>query len=225
VISNGFLRSADGSTYTVIEVPGASGTFVQGINNAGVIVGWSVTVGSNGAQHGFVRGADGSTYSMIDMPGIYGGTNAFGINNLEAITGIILVPMASCGARVWTLPVLMCLGAQQTYPQAVDDTGRVAGYYLAVTGGYHGFLAVPSQAGSQPSIRPVRGVISALAFGGFDAIAPGTWIEIYGQNLAKTTREWKSSDFTGNAAQSRLTASASESMAVRLTFRTSARDK
>jgi uncharacterized protein (TIGR03437 family) len=43
----------------------------------------------------------------------------------------------------------------------------------------------------------VNGVIEASAFGAFKDIAPGTWIEIYGSNLAADTREWGSSDFTG----------------------------
>jgi uncharacterized protein (TIGR03437 family) len=40
-------------------------------------------------------------------------------------------------------------------------------------------------------------VISAGAFGGFSSIAPGSWVEIYGSNLASTTRSWAGSDFSG----------------------------
>jgi uncharacterized protein (TIGR03437 family) len=35
-----------------------------------------------------------------------------------------------------------------------------------------------------PIIRTSQGVISASAFGGFNAVAPGSWMEIYGTNLA-----------------------------------------
>jgi uncharacterized protein (TIGR03437 family) len=46
-------------------------------------------------------------------------------------------------------------------------------------------------------------VISASDFGALPSIAPGSWIEIYGTNLAATTREWAPSDFTGvNAPRS-----------------------
>jgi uncharacterized protein (TIGR03437 family) len=48
------------------------------------------------------------------------------------------------------------------------------------------------------------GVISAVAFGGASTIAPGAWIEIYGQNFASTTRQWRTSDFTGNTAPTSL---------------------
>jgi len=44
------------------------------------------------------------------------------------------------------------------------------------------------------------GVVSASAFGGFASVAPGSWIEIYGTNLASDTRPWAGSDFNGNEA-------------------------
>ncbi|HUO31225.1 MAG TPA: hypothetical protein VMU80_18520 [Bryobacteraceae bacterium] len=43
----------------------------------------------------------------------------------------------------------------------------------------------------------VTGVISASAFGAFPDFAPGSWIEIYGSNLAAATQTWGSSDFSG----------------------------
>jgi uncharacterized protein (TIGR03437 family) len=55
-----------------------------------------------------------------------------------------------------------------------------------------------------PSITP-SGVLSAGNYGGFQAIAPGTWIEIYGINLATTRGQvWASTDFNGNQAPSAL---------------------
>lgn len=55
--------------------------------------------------------------------------------------------------------------------------------------------------GSLPSIS---NIISASGFGGFSAVAPGTWVEIYGSNLAPDTRQWASSDFNGNNAPTSL---------------------
>jgi uncharacterized protein (TIGR03437 family) len=48
-----------------------------------------------------------------------------------------------------------------------------------------------------PAIRTSNGVISASDFGALAAVAPGSWIEIYGTNLASTTRQWGASDFSG----------------------------
>jgi uncharacterized protein (TIGR03437 family) len=55
-----------------------------------------------------------------------------------------------------------------------------------------------------PVISP-GGVVTAESFGGFPSIAPATWIEIYGTNLATTLNQtWASSDFVGSAAPSAL---------------------
>ncbi len=50
-----------------------------------------------------------------------------------------------------------------------------------------------------PSIAS-NGVIMASAFGGYSTAAPGAFIEIYGSNLAGTTRTWTGSDFQSGAA-------------------------
>ena len=56
-----------------------------------------------------------------------------------------------------------------------------------------------------PVIRTSQGVISASAYGGFSALAPGTWMEIYGTNLANVAPQtWTVADFTGNAAPTAL---------------------
>jgi uncharacterized protein (TIGR03437 family) len=46
---------------------------------------------------------------------------------------------------------------------------------------------------------------SAGAFGAFaSTAAPGSWVEIYGSNLAVDTRNWATSDFTGTTAPTNL---------------------
>lgn len=58
-------------------------------------------------------------------------------------------------------------------------------------------------AGGPPATPSISGVVSASAFGGFPIVAPGSWVEIYGANLAPDTREWGGSDFVnGNAPTS-----------------------
>jgi uncharacterized protein (TIGR03437 family) len=50
-----------------------------------------------------------------------------------------------------------------------------------------------------------NGIVTASAFGSYvGAAAPGSYVEIYGQYLAGTTRGWASSDFTGNQAPTSL---------------------
>jgi uncharacterized protein (TIGR03437 family) len=48
------------------------------------------------------------------------------------------------------------------------------------------------------------GVVTADQFGEFVALAPGTFIEIYGANLATASRPWELSDFNGNEAPIKL---------------------
>jgi uncharacterized protein (TIGR03437 family) len=50
---------------------------------------------------------------------------------------------------------------------------------------------------ASPVIRTSQGVISASAFGGYSALAPGSWMEIYGTNLATVLfQEWAGTKVT-----------------------------
>jgi uncharacterized protein (TIGR03437 family) len=44
--------------------------------------------------------------------------------------------------------------------------------------------------GSSGSAPSIGAVVSASSFGEFSAAAPGSWVEIYGTNLASTTTDW-----------------------------------
>jgi uncharacterized protein (TIGR03437 family) len=55
-----------------------------------------------------------------------------------------------------------------------------------------------------PPLPSITTVVSASGFGGFSAVAPGSWVEIYGSNLAPDTRQWAGSDFSGNNAPTSL---------------------
>lgn len=62
-------------------------------------------------------------------------------------------------------------------------------------------LAAP---GAPPVITP-GGIVSASAFGGFPSIAPGSWIEIYGNNLySGPATQWSLSQFNNNVAPTSL---------------------
>jgi len=58
--------------------------------------------------------------------------------------------------------------------------------------------------GGPPVITP-GGIVSASAFGGFAAIAPGSWIEIYGNDLtASAALQWSGSNFTNGVGPTQL---------------------
>jgi uncharacterized protein (TIGR03437 family) len=204
----GVLRSADGSTYTPISFPASYQTSPQSIANDGTITGWYTLAGTFtyisgpvAATHAFVRSPSG-IYTSFDLPGTDGFTQAHTRNNLGLVAGtfgagFVLYPDGSS-------VTLSVLGADQTIPAAINDSGVVAGYSMDANGVSRGFLAVPSSSDSRPAIRSEDGVNSPIAFGGRIAVAPGSWIEIYGRNLASTTRGWRQTDFTGNTAPTSL---------------------
>jgi uncharacterized protein (TIGR03437 family) len=55
-----------------------------------------------------------------------------------------------------------------------------------------------------PSGPSITGVVSASAFGAFSSVAPGSWVEIYGSNLAPDMQGWTGADFKGTNAPTML---------------------
>lgn len=110
-----------------------------------------------------------------------GGFTVFGIvandASLAVMDKIAALPTTVSG-EFSDLPVI-------NYTQGKDVTSA---NYVVVTS-IEQFNTQP-----QPSIK-TDGVISASAFGGFPSGSPGTYLEIYGSNLAGTSREWATSDF------------------------------
>jgi uncharacterized protein (TIGR03437 family) len=88
------------------------------------------------------------------------------------------------------------VAAQLNFPAglSIDSAGNI---YIADNGNsvIRQYLPPSASAG---------GVISASSFGAFSAIAPGSWIEIYGSNLASTTGSWSNASFTGVNAPTSL---------------------
>ena len=71
-----------------------------------------------------------------------------------------------------------------------DSSGNV---YIADTGNNRIRMMTPNG----PVVYS-NGVVSASQFGAFPAVAPGSWIEIYGANLGAGARSWTCNDFTNN---------------------------
>ena len=94
------------------------------------------------------------------------------------------------------------LSATLSFPTgvAVDASGNL---YVADSNNnvVRKLTPVANQTPAAPSILAVS---SASSFGGLNVAAPGSWIEIYGSNLAATMRSWTGADFTGINAPTSL---------------------
>ncbi len=78
---------------------------------------------------------------------------------------------------------------------AVDTSGNV--YVADVQNNVIRLLTPPSTVGNPPAIT---GAGSASDYGIAAAVAPGTWMQIYGTSLAADTRLWTGADFSGAKA-------------------------
>jgi uncharacterized protein (TIGR03437 family) len=140
--------------------------------------------------------------------------------NLSADDGeTVLYSMPSVNVP-YTISMAMDVGGQATVVLS-DSTGSVLGsrsdinvgdgpfYVLLLQYEGYPYAAGPNGAVWQ-SVRvtqsspSIAAVVSASAFGGFTSVAPGSWIEIYGSNLAIDSRSWTSADFNGVNAPTSL---------------------
>ena len=156
----GFLYDPKRDELNLFTVPGALQIIPQGINGRGQLVG-SVFLpndvaypGSPASQFGFLRDADGSM-TLFQVNGLP--TRARGITDAGLISGFVtsmpgevlgftVQRPASGGYQDLTVSadrLFSAPGAAQTFPQAIDNSGRIVGQFLDDTGGSYGFVALP----------------------------------------------------------------------------------
>lgn len=85
-------------------------------------------------------------------------------------------------------------------------TGNVSSCDVGVVGQTPGATETGPVNGTFNPLPQIQAGISASSYGGFASIAPATWIEIYGLNLATNTlgQVWAGSNFHGNDAPTAL---------------------
>src|SRR5215469_12731351 len=137
-----------GYTFRTFDVPGATGTQVNGVNDGGVIEG-AFTDASG--QHGFVDRAGG--LARFDFPGTSGVTQAFAIDNAGDVVGVYTDGAGashgfrrSPGGAITALPSPPGAGTgsgQGTFPTGITDSGEIVGFYVAADGVAHGYAQSP----------------------------------------------------------------------------------
>ena len=140
-------------TYVQIDDPdGVNGTYVQGIDNAGDIVGFytDATI----TTHGFLL--SGGVYTTIDYPGSQN-TELYGVNAVGQIVGFSTYPSPVVGflydVATQTFTTISYPGATITYPYAINDAGTIAGYFTYSNSATSGFALAGS---TYRSIKPPR---------------------------------------------------------------------
>ena len=137
-----------GFVFRTFDVPGATGTQVNGVNDGGVFEG-AFTDASG--QHGFVDSAAG--LARFDFPGTSGVTQAFAIDNAGDVVGVYADAAGashgfrrSPGGAITALPPAPGAGTgsgQGTFPTGITDSGEIVGFSVGPDGVAHGYAQSP----------------------------------------------------------------------------------
>ena len=105
-----------------VEVPGATATFVYGINNAGAVVGYYTGTSSSGFVY------QNGVFTPLNVPGS-GGTVPTAINNLGQVVGYYSDASGTHGFKYsnGTFTTIDYPGAQNTYLWGINDNGDISG--------------------------------------------------------------------------------------------------
>jgi probable HAF family extracellular repeat protein len=159
-VYNGFFDSGGigcltAACFTSISDPlGAEGTYVEGVNDAGEMVG--VYIDGAGGHHGFLY--SGGTFMTIDDPLGTGVTGASpytvldGINNLDQIVGFYVngggIGGFSYSGGVYTAiddpSAIMTNADEGIAPVGINDAGQISGEFTPAAGQENGFIATPT---------------------------------------------------------------------------------
>jgi len=147
-----------------------------------------------------------TTIAAIDSPwhvAVDASGNLYVTQSSDALVRLItpdgaVATIAGTGAHGFSGDGGPAMSAMLDLPAGIALGSKGAVYVADATSGIARvrLLTPGTPLASLPSITS-GGVVSAGAFGAFTAIAPGSWIEIYGANLAASSRLWGGADFNG----------------------------
>ncbi|MEM9420072.1 MAG: hypothetical protein AAGA25_13615 [Planctomycetota bacterium] len=184
------LRIVGGVPETINPPTSTGDRRAFGNNDAGTVVGSFNNMGS----HGFVL--TGSTFTTYDAPGTTQGTTIRGLNNpgdfvgeYDDTSGVqqgFVQLSASSGGTFQTVTVP---GATSTTVRAINDSGRIAGFYIdAATGALRGYVSDDGLAFT-PIDHPDPAAVSTL-IGGInnDGVLVGAWLAALGSPESQPAR-------------------------------------
>jgi hypothetical protein len=146
-VVHGFIRSASG-TITTVDAPGAGtaldlGTNVRAVNTSGEVTGYYAD--SNDFLHSYIESSAG-TLTEFDPPNSIG-SDAFCINDNGDVAGGLLDANGSHGfvrTADGNFSIIDPTGnasqVKAVFPNQINASGDIAGYYTDTNGVFHGFL-------------------------------------------------------------------------------------
>ena len=158
--ADGVRRGFSGDA--IIEYPGASVTYADYINSAGIMVG--TYIDAEGIYHAYLRTPDGR-FSSLDLPNapnleyfFVHGTND-SINSVARSKAVGDVPRTYVGS-FYGFYELSFPGSVSTEGYNINQDGSVVGHYDSADGRRHGFIATPmedpdSQVEDKPLATPL----------------------------------------------------------------------
>lgn len=119
-------------------------------------------------------------------------SNSFTLSLSAGTFSFTLTPAGGSAIQFYDLT-----GSVVYNPATASCTG-VSTCGVAAVGQSQGGVITGPVSGTFDTTPVINAVITASQYGGFSSIAPGTWIEIYGTNLATTASQtWATADFNG----------------------------
>lgn len=182
---NNAIRKANITTGTITTVAGGSGSVIAGYAGDGGPATQAELNNPKGLaldSYGnlYIADVDNCVIRMVEPNGI--------------ITTIAGNQAAGCGSSG---DGGAATSAQLNFPSGLTVNGGKV--YIADSQNNAIRVLTPGD----PQVNPA-GVITAGNFGASATVAPGSWIEIYGTNLAPGARSWGTADFNGSDAPTAL---------------------
>ncbi|HEY3839356.1 MAG TPA: IPT/TIG domain-containing protein [Bryobacteraceae bacterium] len=210
-VTNGTLTGWTASSTTDNAAAGAIAPYSGGEN-------WS-RKWFDGNNVAYLQIASTGMVSLIQTPANTNLQNNTMYTLTASVGRRLFTPRFNYSIQLWAGPVMLASAANlalgnnasglDTLSYSSGSSNSQAGQPLKIVLSSSGAVGTVTEAFfddinlTAKTLFSISGVVSATAFGGYAAAAPGDFIEIYGTNLATGTRDWNGSDFdNGNAPTS-----------------------
>ncbi|HTX34299.1 MAG TPA: hypothetical protein VME43_04730 [Bryobacteraceae bacterium] len=183
-----------------------SAHLIRKVSPAGTIT----TVAGNGSSLYY---GDGGPVSLAGLGELVDGLAVDSAGSIYLTQGNGLVRMVTpdgiintiAGGGTLTEPALNNAPANSAAISAFGVVAGPGGTIYITSYQYTGQVLALSPSSTPVLPKPsVVTTIEASGFGGYQSLAPGAWVEIYGSYLAGQTRPWGGSDFNGSNAPTSL---------------------